>query len=220
MSRCTGPGRPPRASRKARRASSGMRRPSFTTAFHLVSGAVTARVSMSMNTPTWGYDAARCWLVVMASSGRWLLKATPRPEAMLRPPGPSSPTATAIRPVPACTAAAIIGPAASWRTPMKRMPGSRLSAWNSGESLPPTMPNTVSTPSARSTRTRACAPVRCSTAGLAGARPVRVSVGGLRVIGVRVGFRAADDARQDRLTRWTIRSNPCIFPASLCQALT
>ena len=38
MSRCTGPGRPDSASRKARRTSSGMRRASCTTAFHLVIG--------------------------------------------------------------------------------------------------------------------------------------------------------------------------------------
>ena len=41
-----------------------------------------------MNTPTCGYDDARCWLVVIASSGRLLLKATPRPDAMFSPPGP------------------------------------------------------------------------------------------------------------------------------------
>ena len=42
------------------------------------------------------------------------------PDARLSPPGPISPSATAMRPEPACTAAAIIGPVASWRTPTKR----------------------------------------------------------------------------------------------------
>ena len=67
MSSCTGPGRAVGASRKAARTSSGRRRGSPTTAFHFVSGAITARESMSIDMPRCGYAAARHWLVNRAA---------------------------------------------------------------------------------------------------------------------------------------------------------
>ncbi len=164
MSRCTGPGRPVSASRNAVRISSGIRPGSATTAFHFVTGANRARLSRSMNMPTCGYEAARCWLVVIARTARLLLNATPMPDARLSPPGPISPSATAIAPVRANTPAAIIGPAPSWRTPTYRIDGVRAIACNSAPIFPPATPNANAVRSASRHRTRACAPVSFTAA--------------------------------------------------------
>src|SRR5574343_689554 len=67
--------------------------------------------------------------------------------------------ATAICPVLANAAAAIMGPADSWRTPTKAGAPGWARACSKGPSLPPTNPYTCRTPSACNKRTRVWAPV-------------------------------------------------------------